>query len=263
MFAGQQLFAPLRPLLDALGCSEPARLESLNAACERSAAVPLSAGGVPIRFVADRDDGFAYEERILLRGEVLTRLGNWHDYFNALVWLTLPRTKSALNLRHCRSLLSQRAAGRVERGPARDAATQFDECGAVFVASDASLLDALRNHRWKELFSSRRADFVRRASVLVFGHALYDQLRRPFRGLCAKAVLVYKDRTWLEQSPARQCQELDAELGRLWAREDAFASPRELQPLPLLGIPGVVPESEDPAYYDDTQQFRPPRRWAT
>jgi len=30
--------------------------------------------------------------------------------------------------------------------------------------------------------------------------------------------------------------------------------------LPLLGIPGVTPENADPAYYDDTWQFRPGRR---
>ena len=37
-------------------------------------------------------------------------------------------------------------------------------------------------------------------------------------------------------------------------------APNDLQPLPLLGIPGVTPENADPAYYDDTWQFRPGRR---
>jgi hypothetical protein len=41
-----------------------------------------------------------------------------------------------------------------------------------------------------------------------------------------------------------------------------YARPRDFQPLPLLGIPGVTPDSEDPAYYDDTWQFRPGRRGA-
>mgnify|MGYP001767778568 FL=1 len=39
-----------------------------------------------------------------------------------------------------------------------------------------------------------------------------------------------------------------------------FVRPRDFHPLPLLGIPGVVPESEDATYYDDTWQFRPGRR---
>ena len=41
---------------------------------------------------------------------------------------------------------------------------------------------------------------------------------------------------------------------------DCLRHPRDLQPLPLLGIPGLVPESEDPAFYDDTWQFRPGRQ---
>jgi hypothetical protein len=39
-----------------------------------------------------------------------------------------------------------------------------------------------------------------------------------------------------------------------------FTRPRDFQPLPILGIPGVVPENADPAYYDDAWQFRPGRR---
>ena len=36
--------------------------------------------------------------------------------------------------------------------------------------------------------------------------------------------------------------------------------PRELQPLPLLGLPGVTRDNENPDYYADTWQFRPGRR---
>ena len=41
-----------------------------------------------------------------------------------------------------------------------------------------------------------------------------------------------------------------------------LATPAALHPLPMLGIPGVVPENENPAYYDDASQFRPGRRAA-
>jgi hypothetical protein len=43
-------------------------------------------------------------------------------------------------------------------------------------------------------------------------------------------------------------------------RPDAYAQPSDFQPLPLLGIPGVVAESEAPSYYDDVRQFRPKTR---
>mgnify|MGYP002149479468 CR=1 FL=1 len=39
-----------------------------------------------------------------------------------------------------------------------------------------------------------------------------------------------------------------------------YARPRELHPVPLLGIPGVTRASEAPEYYLDTWQFRPGRR---
>jgi hypothetical protein len=258
--AQRPLFEPLRVLLEELGGNEPASLESLNAIGARMPMPPLSGAGVPIRFVAGREDGNGYEERIFRRGEVPTRPGSWHDYFNALVWLRFPHAKRALNQRHYRQLLARRSAAARERGPVRDAATHFDECGAVFAATDQSLLDALAGHRWKDLFSYRRVDFLRSARVLVFGHALYDQLREPFPGMCAKAVLMLQDTAWMRLSPEAQCERVDLELARLWAGEDRFMSARELQPLPVLGIPGVVPESIDPAYYDDTLQFRPPRR---
>jgi hypothetical protein len=55
------------------------------------------ASGQRIRFVPPQDDGKAYECRIWERGEVETRPDNWHDFFNALVWLPFrtPRTPSA------------------------------------------------------------------------------------------------------------------------------------------------------------------------
>ncbi len=41
-----------------------------------------------------------YESRIYLKGELQTRLKNWHDYFNAMCWLQFPKIKSALNALH-------------------------------------------------------------------------------------------------------------------------------------------------------------------
>ena len=43
-----------------------------------------------------------YEPRIYLRGEVQTRLENWHDFFQVLVWRAFPSTKIELNACHYR-----------------------------------------------------------------------------------------------------------------------------------------------------------------
>ena len=66
--------------------------------------------------------------------------------------------------------------------------------------------------------------------------------------------------------PAEQQQhELDRRLAARIEHDFTGATPlrpRDLQPLPLLGIPGLTPDNADPAYYDDTWQFRPGRRQA-
>jgi hypothetical protein len=40
----------------------------------------------------------------------------------------------------------------------------------------------------------------------------------------------------------------------------ALATPRDLSPLPLMGIPGWCADNEDPAFYGNTRIFRPGRR---
>ena len=45
-----------------------------------------------------------YEPRIYLNGEVQTRTENWHDFFQVLVWYSLPQTKSTLNALHFDSI---------------------------------------------------------------------------------------------------------------------------------------------------------------
>ena len=245
------LFFPLAPLLAQLP-SRPERDALVALAAKHPVA---TADGHPVRFVPPQDDGLGYEARIAARGEIETREDNWHDWFNGLVWLTFPKAKAALSARHAAEL----AAAGEPRGAVRDAMTHFDECGAVVVAEDGSLLDLLAGFRWKELFVERRAEAIAGLRVFIFGHATYESLLAPFRGLTAKCVLTPVAAGWLQKPLTGQLAEIDG-----WLAADLAAGqhgdPRGLQPLPLLGVPGVVPESDDPAYYDDTWQFRPGRR---
>lgn len=250
---GSPLLAHLRPWLDRLPAAPDATaVDALAASLEL-----CTANGLPLRFTPPREDGLAYEERVWHRGEVETRQDNWHDFFNALIWMAFPRAKAALNARHVREM----AATPGGRGRARDAMTHFDECGLVVVSSDPSLLDLLRGFRWQELFWQRRRDVVRDMRFLVFGHATCEQLLAPFRGLTAKAVLYAVDAAWLDLPGVDQLAAVDARLAEELAA-GRHAVPRELQPVPLLGLPGMTPDNESPAYYDDTWQFRPGRRVA-
>ena len=193
--------------------------------------------------------------RIWERGEVETRPDNWHDFFNALVWLAFPHTKNAISAAHVRAM---QQTGE-QRGRVRDALTHFDECGIVVLSARDDLLDLLRNFRWRELFVDQRAAVRRDMRFIVFGHATYEALLAPFRGLTAKALLYPVDDGCLQMPTGELVAAVDQRLAADVAA-DCLRHPRDLQPLPLLGIPGLTPESEDPAFYEDTWQFRPGRR---
>lgn len=245
------LFNPLRPWLDRLP-----QIPDASAVAELAEQFPIrTANGQRVRFVAPRQDGLVYECRIWESGEVETRPDNWHDFFNALVWLSFPQTKIAVSAAHMRAM---QAPGEV-RGTTRDALTHFDECGIVVLSSQPDLLGLLRDFQWKQLFVERRAEVICSMRFVIFGHATYEQMLKPFRGLTAKAVLYEVSEAWLAMVDSEQLAAVD----KLLAADlisGRYTRPRDFQPLPLLGIPGVTPDNEDPAYYDDTWQFRPGRR---
>jgi len=247
------LFAPLRRWLDQL----PPRPDA-SAVAELARRFPIhTANGRPVRFVPPQADGLAYECRIWESGEVETRPDNWHDFFNALIWFRFPKTKIAVSARHVRAMTPAGAA----RGAVRDALTHFDECGIIVLSSRPDLLQLLRDFAWKKLFVGQREAVVRDMRFIVFGHATYEQLLAPYRGLTAKAVLYEVSEDWLRLPEEAQLEELDQRLAADLA-SGRYARPRDFQPLPLLGIPGLTPANENPDYYDDAWQFRPGRRQA-
>jgi hypothetical protein len=197
-----------------------------------------------------------FEPRTYLRAEVPLRPRNWHDLFNALVWMGFPRAKAALNARHFAAL----DAHDLERSPTRDALTHFDEDGVVVTSSDATLLQLLREHQWTALFVERRGDVRVHLRVYVFGHALYDKARDPFIGLTGKALLFEVGERVAGESAAAELERIDRMLASRVLNEQSLCSPRELAPLPLLGVPDWWPANEDPRFYDNTDYFRPARK---
>lgn len=258
--ATRPLFEPIAGRLHFFGGEAPPGVDALNALLDKLAQPPQAASGAPVRFVLPAGNAAGYEERVYANGEVETRPDNWHDFFNALAWMAYPRTKRILNGHHHAALQAQRAAGSGARGAVRDAVTQFDECGIVVASASASLADLIRAHDWKRLFWDRRAELAGAMRFFVFGHATWDQLRAPFVGLTAKAIFLDVAPGWLSLPVQTQVTDVDQHLAEIFMRPDAYANPRDFQPLPLLGIPGVVPESETPSYYDDSRQFRPLRK---
>lgn len=252
--ARRPLFEALRSLLLALPGPGPSSLSALNElSCSGG---ERQTGMAVMRFVAPDDMLIAYEERIVARGEVVTRPGNWHDFFNALVWQRFPHTKHCLAALHAKGMRSPQRDGR--RGPIRDAATQFDESGIVVAASDAALLELLAQRQWKELFWTRRDEVRHNMRFVVFGHGLYDALRAPFYRICGRAATIIVPQADIEAPVEQLCAAVDPVLAERFRQRTWYPRPKALLALPLLGIPGVCADSEDPAYYDDVEQFRPP-----
>ena len=258
-FADRALFEPISAWLGRFDTPGVPRHDALDALLAEAAPDARSGGGAPIRFVPPAGDAEGYEARIFASGEVPTRVDDWHDFFNALAWCAWPRTKAACNRLHLNELEARAAAGIDGRGPRRDALTQFDECGIVVVSSDPQIPALLAAHEWEEAFWNQRARLLQTTRFLVFGHGTWDQLRAPFPGLCAKARYRVVSHEWHSLDARTRLSDTDAWLAaHLFDRIQAL-TPRDFSPLPLLGIPGVTPDSESQAYYRDTRQFRPRR----
>ena len=191
-----------------------------------------------------------YEASIARSGVVPVRESSWHDAFNALVWLALPRTKAALNAVHVRDAA---APARNARSRARDAATLLDESGLLLACDDARLPRLLRAHAWRELFVGERDAVRERCRAVVVGHALLDKLRHPYRAITAKAlVLAFPPGTLPEHG---NVEAIDAAAAPRIAGAD-FA-PDLLTPLPVAALPGWDAEGLGERLFDDVSVFRP------
>lgn len=195
-----------------------------------------------------------YEPRLYLTGELQTRAHNWHDLFNALVWVAYPETKASLNAAHFAQANTQAPGS--NRTRAQDVLTLFDE-GGIVVASDApDLLDHVRAFRWKTLFWHERARVEKHLQFYLFGHAVYEKALAPYVGLTAKGLLLEVTPDFFAVTPVAQLAHIDARAAAAIARPDTLADTRALAPVPFLGYPGWSADNARASYYDNTDYFR-------
>lgn len=215
--------------------------------------------GLPLTFVPQESlpEGIAYEAFIGAAACVPTR-ENLHDFFNALVWLSFPRIKRQLNALQA-AQIALAGIGK-SRGPARDAATIFDENAALIAVRDTAqgraLLDALRSHRWQDAFLGQRAAFGTDAEVWLFGHALMEKLVAPYKAITAHTRAVLVDDAYFALDQAARRDWIDRQVARELADQGLDASC--FTPLPVLGVPHWWPQ-QDQGFYGDASVFRPPR----
>ena len=250
------MFATLAPLIERLPEDHFPTLAELNRLCAEREIV--SGGGEPLEFVPqEAKTGEPYEKRVYAYGKVLTRNRNWHDLFNALVWITFPKTKAAINAHHYHEM--QEREGGEARGPVRDALTLFDESGVIVASADVGLTELLTGFQWKELFWNRREDLSQGMRFHLFGHALYEKALKPYKGVTGKSVIIDVSAREFERPLPQQLAGLDARLARAFSDLNALAATEDYAPLPILGIPGWTADNGSERYYEDTQQFRPGR----
>lgn len=256
------LYEPLRVHGASLATPDWPTLAELQAAFDARGVV--SGGGKPLCAVAQgatRPRAFehGYEARLYLTGELAIRPRNWHDVFNALVWLAFPRAKAAVNARHYQALLQRERSAAANRGPTQDALTLFDEGGVIVASSAPDLLDALRAFEWKRLFWRERERVVAHMRWMLFGHAIYEKALAPFVGITGRALLLDVDAAFHALPIAAQLAHVDARAAALIADTALLNTTRELAPAPVLGVPGWWPDNREEAFYDNADYFRPGR----
>ena len=202
-----------------------------------------------------------YAPRIFMTGELQTRRANWHDFFQFLTWLVFPRTKAAINALHVPHARARLANG---GDPGRRSAMEnmlslFDEGGCVVIATNPALLQLIRGFQWKTLFWRRRAELANNLRCITFGHAMYEKALCPYTGMTANAILLQAAPDIIATPMASLLPWLDERLAALFTEGGAYAQPQDLQPFPILGMPGWDPANADAAYYDNTRYFRPGR----
>lgn len=201
--------------------------------------------GEPLQFGPQSvlPEGLAYEQWIAQTGTVPTR-DNLHDRINALVWLTYPLTKAALNREQASAIEVQTESSR--RGPVRDAATLWDENLAVIVdlAADGRLETLLAEADWTALFQTQRSSWTQSWQIYCFGHALLEKLMSPYKAITAHTI-VLDTHEGLDQLLAQ--------------RVSSAMSPAMFRPLPVMGIPGWDTAQDQDGFYQDTAVFRRPR----
>ena len=199
----------------------------------------------PLKFVCQDDNlpylSLGYEQRIFEHGLIATRKNNWHDFFNAMVWKTFPKTKSAINAIHSQEIEKQKDSLRSNR---RDILTLFDECGIIVIAEE-NVTQLIKNHHWYDLFIKNKQHWLDGTiKVITFGHAMYEKYLTPYIGMTAKALLV-----------SQKVDNIDKFLATKIINDECLIQKRELLPLPVLGIPNWY-EAQNEAFYANKKYFR-------
>jgi len=192
-----------------------------------------------------------YESRIYLKNELQTRIHNWHDFFNVMIWLKFPTTKKALNSLHYKSSILRPKGS--NRSTLENRITQFDECGAVIISNDKYLLDLIKNHQWGEIFIHNREQFSKNLECVIFGHAIFEKALKPYIGMTCHCILLHNEEI-LNDVQSGNVVKLDQYLANYWLQSIAN-HPKKFHAFPVLGIPDYW-SPQNIEFYENKSYFR-------
>jgi len=216
----------------------------------------------PLHFVnqssASKTFEDAYEQRIYLKGEIQTRLKNWHDFFQVLVWSIFTRSKIQLNALHYQAakLRNQETSGNTNRSPVENTITLFDECGVILLSDKTEILELVRDFNWKKLFINNRSQIQQHLKCIIFGHALYEKSLTPYIGMTGHGLLLKIKSTFFEFDLNTQLQIIDDKITAIFSRPVSEIIPNILTPVPILGMPNWDVNNQSESYYDNENYFR-------
>jgi Protein of unknown function (DUF3025) len=214
--------------------------------------MPSYAANTVHQFVAQEmlSDELHYEQRIAEYGGIATRTENWHDLFNAFIWLRFPAIKAALNARQCQDIAR---VGVKQRTRSQCALTHFDEAGAVIRIADSELLKHWDAHDWPAFFAAWQPAYeAGTAQLWLFGHSIFEHALNPDIALVAKALV------FVCQEPMSDA-EMDSFLAARIVKQQCLMDPQELRPIPLSGIANWHALYGQADFYQAVPCFRPKR----
>lgn len=257
-FIKQQSMLPMQQLEDRFGLSgliDWPNAHGLNVLNSRLGNLPIP------QFVCQKQlsgTEHYYEQIIHQQNIIPTRPDSWHDLFNGLIWLQFPNTKRLLNQQHVEDIELNGLSPRTVR---RNNLTHFDECGVILTYQKDSiaqqLIKELAMHRWQSVFVQNRLAWGKELNSFIFGHANLEMLLQPFIGLTGKWLALEVDSQFATISHSEQLKQVDELLVKHIKQSNFFAEKKPMFPIPLLGIPSVWDANNNPAFYANTDYFRP------
>lgn len=222
----------------------------------------LEQNGSSIAFVDQKalDESKLYYEAFIAQNKQVPSRGNWHDFYNALVWSQLPNTKMTFNKLHNQEIQQY---GEKKRTPIRDRLTHFDECGLLVFTDNEQLKQDCGDHNWVELFLKNKHCWGINTEIIIVGHAIWEMLMNPFIGLTGKVRFIEVSTNTLSELnrdiSQHNYKQADYLINQHLLHNRVLEQNKPWLPLPVLGIPGwsIFPQTSE--FYLNTDYFMPKR----